>query len=69
MIDQTIHYRKCRMGRTNSQLRPLTHQHNDPDGLNVRGLGSQAVLGGSMRWTHGTERQKSGPIHWHELSG
>jgi hypothetical protein len=55
------------MDRKNTQLRPLTHKHNDPDGLSVRGLGSQAVPGGSMRWVHGTERQKSGPIH--ELSG
>ena len=39
----------------------------DPDGLSVRGLGSQAVPGGSMRCMHGTEQQKSGPIH--ELSG
>jgi hypothetical protein len=50
------------MGRNNTQLRPLTHQYNDPDGLSVRGLGSQAVPGGPTRWMHGTERQKSGPI-------
>jgi hypothetical protein len=55
------------MDRKNTQLRPLTHKHNDPDGLSVRGLGSQAVPGGAMRCMHGTERQKSGPIH--ELSG
>jgi hypothetical protein len=55
------------MGRNNTQLRPLTHKHDDPDGLSVRGPGSQAVPGGPMRCMHGTERQKSGPIH--ELSG
>ena len=53
------------MGRNNTQLRPLTHKYNDPDGLSVRGQGfaSQAVQGGSMPCMHGTERQKSGPIH------
>jgi hypothetical protein len=35
------------MGRNNTQLRPLTHKYNDPDGLSVRGLGGQAVPGGS----------------------
>ena len=52
----------------NVQLRALsTQRHNDPDGLSVRGLGSQAVPGGSMRRMHGTERQKLIPLH--ELSG
>jgi hypothetical protein len=57
------------MGRDNVQLRPLsTHRHNDPDGLSVRGLGSQAVPGGSMRCMHGTERQKSVPLHSYRAS-
>ena len=58
---------KCRMGRDNMHVRPPTYRHDDPDGLSVRGLGSRAVPGGSMRCMQGTGRQKSGPIH--ELSG
>jgi hypothetical protein len=47
MIDQDIYYCKRGMGLNNTQLRPLSHKNNYPDGLSVRG---QAV--GCARRVH-----------------